>query len=151
MSACGKQSFSSESNLSETEISVNGESNKIEINETSEVEQFGASFLDPFVDGKLIYTIQSCNIYETLEEAKIEENVLIEPHSTYFSQDIGEQYQTISDFINEDGSIVDTHQLVVLEMQVKNEDAIGIIKKNEFNISNISIRGGENVSQYNVA
>jgi hypothetical protein len=151
LSACGNQVLSSNTNALETENIADSDSNKIEIKDTPDVEQQREPFLDPFVEGKLSYTVQSCNSYTTLAEANVEKDMLIEPHNTYFSQEIGEEYQTISDFVNEDGSIVDTHEFVVLEMKIENEDAVGIIKKNEFNIANIALRGGENVSQYNVA
>jgi hypothetical protein len=151
LSSCGNQALSSETNILDTENLADSDSNKIEIKDTPDVEQQREPFLDPFVEGKLSYTVQSCNSYTTLAEANVEKDMLIEPHNTYFSQDIGEEYQTVSDFVNEDGSIVDTHEFVVLEMKIENEDAVGIIKKNEFNISSIALRGGENVSQYNVA
>ncbi|MBD5545226.1 MAG: hypothetical protein HDR01_13595 [Lachnospiraceae bacterium] len=151
LSACGNQELSSDTNVLETENVADSDANKIEIKDTPDVEQQREPFLDPFVEGKLSYTVQSCNIYITLAEANVEKDMLIEPHNTYFSQEMGEEYQTVSDFINEDGSIVDTHEFVVLEMKIENEDAVGLIKKNEFNISNIALRGGENVSQYNVA
>jgi hypothetical protein len=151
LTACGNQKLSSDTNALGTENLADSDSNKIEIKDTPDVEQQREPFLDPFVEGKLSYTVQSCNRYTTLAEANIEKDMLIEPHNTYFSQDIGEEYQTVSDFVNEDGSIVDTHEFVVLEMKIENKDAVGIIKKNDFNISSIALRGGENVSQYNVA
>jgi hypothetical protein len=152
LTACGNQELSSDTNVLETETLADSEANKIEIKSTPpDVEQQREPFLDPFVEGKLSYTVQSCNSYTTLAEANVAQDKLIEPHNTYFSQEIGEEYQTVSDFVNEDGSIVDTHEFVVLEMKIENEDAVGVIKKNEFNISNIALRGGENVSQYNVA
>lgn len=151
LSACGNQELSSDTNTSETENVADSDENKIEIKYTPNVEQLEEPFLDPFVGGKLSYTVQSCNSYTTLAEANVEKDMLIEPHNTYFSQEIGEEYQTVSDFVNDDGSIVDTHEFVVLEMKIENEDAVGVIKKNEFNISNIALRGGENVSQYNAA
>lgn len=151
LSACGNQELSSDTTTSEIENVADSDANKIEIKDTTDVGQQTESFLDPFLEGKLSYTVQNCNSYTTLEEANVEKDMLIEPHNTYFSQEIGEEYQTISDFVNDDGSIVDTHEFVVLEMKIENEDAVGIIKKNEFNISNIALRGGENVSQYNAA
>lgn len=151
LSACGNQELSSDTTTSEIENVADSDANKIEIKDTTDVGQQTEPFLDPFVEGKLSYTVQNCNSYTTLEEANVEKDMLIEPHNTYFSQEIGEEYQTISDFVNDDGSIVDTHEFVVLEMKIENEDAVGIIKKNEFNISNIALRGGENVSQYNAA
>ncbi len=151
LSACGNPKLSSDTNASEIENAVDSDANKIEIKDTPDVGQLAEPFLDPFVEGKLSYTVQSCNSYTTLTEANVEKDMLIEPHNTYFSQEIGEQYQIISDFVNDDGSIVDTHEFVVLEMKIANEDAVGLIKKNEFNISSIALRGGKNVSQYNAA
>lgn len=151
LSACGNQELSSDTSTSEIENIADSDANKIEIKDTLDVGQQTEPFLDPFVEGKLSYTVQNCNSYTTLAEANVEKDMLIEPHNTYFSQEVGEEYQTISDFVNDDESIVDTHEFVVLEMKIENEDAVGVIKKNEFNISNIALRGGENVSQYNAA
>lgn len=151
LSACGNQELSSDTSTSEIENIADSDANKIEIKDTPDVGQQTEPFLDPFVEGKLSYTVQNCNSYTTLAEANVEKDMLIEPHNTYFSQEVGEEYQTISDFVNDDESIVDTHEFVVLEMKIENEDAVGVIKKNEFNISNIALRGGENVSQYNAA
>ena len=151
VSACGKQESSNENTVSKVESVEDGDMNKIYIKATPDVEQQKEPFLDPFVKGKLSYTVQSCNSYTTLTDASVEKDMLIDPHNTYFSQETGEQYQTVSDYVNKDGSVVDTHEFVVLEMKIENQDAVGLIKKNEFSISNISLRGGENVSQYNVA
>jgi len=151
LSACGNQELSSDTSTSEAENVADSDENKIEIKYTPKVEQLAEPFLDPFVEGKLSYTVQGCNSYTTLAEANVDKDMLIEPHNTYFSQEIGEKYQTVSDFVNDDGSIVDTHEFVVLDMKIANEDAVGLIKKNEFSISSIALRGGENVSQYNAA
>lgn len=151
LSACGYQEFSSSPSILERENVADNDANEIEIKDTEDEIAQTTPFWDPFVKGKLSYTVQSCNIYTMMEEANVENDMLIEPHNTYFSQEVGEKYQKISDFINDDGSIVDTHVFVVLEMKIENEDAIGLIKKNEFTISSIALRGGKNVSQYNPA
>ena len=36
-------------------------------------------------------------------------------------------------------------------MEIENKNAVGMIKKNEFNVANFALRGGENVSQYNIS
>lgn len=151
LSACGNRELFGDTRPTEIENVAESDTNKIEIKDTPDVEQQKEPFLDPFVEGKLSYTVQSCNSYTTLTDANVEKDMLIDPHNTYFSQEMGEQYQTVSDYVNMDGSVADTHEFVILEMKIENEDAVGLIKKNEFSISNIALRGGENVSQYNVA
>ena len=75
----------------------------------------------------------------------------MEPHNTFYLQDIGEQFQKVDDYVNQDGALNDKFSLIILDMTIKNDDAVGMTKKNEFTVSNIALRGGENVSQYNVA
>lgn len=135
-------------NLRETEDVLD---NEVAIKDTGNMMDEGSGFTDPFVDGTLSYTVESCNVYRNLDDAGIIVSDLLEPHNNYYSQDIGEKYQTISDFVKEDGSIVETHQLVVVVLKVQNEDAVGMIKKNEFSVSGIALRGGKNVSLYNPA
>ena len=49
------------------------------------------------------------------------------------------------------GTLNNKISIVILDMTIKNKDAVGLTKKNEFTVSNIALRGGKNVSQYNVA
>lgn len=154
LSACGTTT-SMEGKTSEAVVDTDeaGESdaNKIVIKDTEDTIKPQNTFADPFADGTLNYTIRDCMVYKNLSEAGIDADKLMEPHNVYYSQDIGEQYQTIEDFVTEDGKIVDSHELIVLNVEIQNENAVGMIKKNEFSVSNIALRGGENVSQYNVA
>jgi hypothetical protein len=151
LAACGRQNVSEDTGISGNKNIEDGEGNKIEIKDTIDTVPKMKSFADPFADGNLLYTVESCISYTNLNDAGIEKDMLIEPHNTYFSQDTGEKYQTVSDFVNDDGSIVDTHEFIVLELKIENEDAVGAIKKTEFTVSGIALRGGENVSQYNAA
>lgn len=110
-----------------------------------------SSFADPFVEGTLSYTVESCNVYQNLKDAGIAESELLDPHNIYHSSELGEQYQKVGDFVKDDGSIVETHQLVVIDLKIENQDAVGMVKKNEFLLSNINLQGGENAAQYNPA
>lgn len=152
LSACGTTT-SIGGKTSEAVVDEAGQSdaNKIMIKDTKDTIKAQDTFADPFVDGTLNYTIQNCMVYKNLSDAGIDVDELIEPHNIYYSQDIGEQYQTIEDFVTEDGKIVDSHELIVLNVEIQNENAVGMIKKNEFSVSNIALRGGEDVSQYNIA
>lgn len=154
LSACGTTT-SIEGKTSEAAVDIDeaseSDANKITIKDTKDTIKPQNTFADPFVDGTLNYTIQDCRVYKNLSEAGIDVDELIEPYNVYYSQDIGEQYQTIEDFITEDGKIVDSHELIILNVEIQNENAVGMIKKNEFSVSNIALRGGEDVSQYNIA
>lgn len=122
----------------------------LEIDRTDDIVEVGTTFNAPFVEGNMYYTINQSDIYENLKEAGIKKEDLIFPYNLYASWDIKEQYHEISDYVLEDGSIVDSHQLVLIDITIKNENAMGIIKKNEFLISDISLYGGEPVTQYNI-
>lgn len=121
------------------------------IRDTEDTIKLQDTFADPFVDGTLNYTIQGYQVYDNIEDAGIPMDALMEPYNRYASQDIGEQYRTVEDFVSEEGKIVDSHTLVVLDVEIENVDAVGRTKKNEFSVSNFSLRGGENVNQYNVS
>ncbi len=151
LSACGKGDALSGADLSEPEVDTEVYTENLEIKDASEVVPMGEPFTDPFEEGSLNYTVQGCNVYHTLEEAKVERDMLTEPYNNYFSMEMHDQYRNISDFVNEDGSVVDTHEFVVLDIQIENEDAVGREKKNEFNIMNLAVRGGKDVSEYYVA
>ena len=126
------------------------EESDITIKEDEEVKE-GETFSDPFVEGTLNYTIVDYKEYSSLQDANINMNDLVEPHNTYASQDIGEKYQKIDDFVNGEGEVNDENRLIILKIRISNIDAIGMTKKNEFNIYDIALRGGEQVSQFNVA
>lgn len=151
LSACGTSAYIEEKNSQDVVDVDDNNKNKIVIKDTEDTIKLQNTFADPFVDGTLNYTIQDCMVYKNLSDVGIDMDALMEPHNIYYSQDIGEQYQTIKDFVTEDGRIVDSHELVVLNVKIQNENALGLIKKNEFTVSNIALRGGENVSQYNIA
>ena len=154
LSACGTTtSIGGKTSGAIVDDAGESDANKIMIKDTKDTIKAQDTFADPFVDGTLNYTIQNCMVYKNLSEAGIDVDELIEPHNIYYSQDIGEQYQTIEDFVTEDGKIVDSHELIVLNVEIQNENAVGMIKKNEFSVSNIALRGGESedVSQYNIA
>lgn len=87
------------------------------------------TFKDPFVEGNFYYTIKNTDIYTSLEQAGIDEEELIMPYNTYGSQELWGEYGEISDYIDETGIVIDNHQLVVLEINLRNEDAEGLFKK----------------------
>ena len=53
-------------------------------------------------------------------------------------------FQKISDFIQKDGTLVDTHRLVILDIKIRNEDAVGSVKKKEFTIYGVNLFGSGN-------
>lgn len=145
LSACGKNP------TDKTAEGTPEDEKKIVIRDAKDTTPFDSTFKDPFVEGSLNYRVKGYKAYGNLSEAGIDGSQLMEPHNTYHSQELGEQYQTIPDFTGEDGNIADTHRLVILDMEIENVDAVGLTKKDEFNISGLSLRGGSDVSQYNVA
>lgn len=135
--------------------SVNGdadgdvvEAEKITIQTTEEAIDKSSVISSPLHEGTLNYRITDCQLYQSFEEAGISlsdsdlglviENLYYElPFEDY------EQYQRLSDYITPDGSVIDAHRLVVLDLNIQNVDAVGIEKKNEFRINNIALYGGE--------
>ncbi|WP_448754289.1 DUF5027 family lipoprotein [Agathobacter sp.] len=124
---------------------------KIVINDTEKIISKNIEFNDPFVNGTLTYKLNGYSIYDNLNEAGLTEGDIMEPHNTFYSQEIGEQFQKIDDYMKQDGTLNEKFKLIILDMTIKNVNAVGMTKKNEFTVSNIALRGGENVSQYNVA
>lgn len=124
---------------------------KIVINDTEKIISKNIEFNDPFVNGTLTYKLNGYSIYDNLNEAGLTEGDIMEPHNTFYSQEIGEQFQKIDDYMKQDGRLNEKFKLIILDMTIKNVNAVGMTKKNEFTVSNIALRGGENVSQYNVA
>ena len=124
---------------------------KIVINDKEDIISKNIEFNDPFVNGTLTYKLNGYSIYDNLNEAGLTEGDIMEPHNTFYLQDIGEQFQKVDDYPNQDAALIDKFSLIILDMTIKNKDAVGLTKKNEFTVSNIALRGGKNVSQYNVA
>ena len=124
---------------------------KIVINDTEKIISKNIEFNDPFVNGTLTYKLNGYSIYDNLNEAGLTEGDIMEPHNTFYSQEIGVQFQKIDDYMKQDGTLNEKFKLIILDMTIKNVNAVGMTKKNEFTVSNIALRGGENVSQYNVA
>lgn len=124
---------------------------KIVINDTEKIISKNIEFNDPFVNGTLTYKLNGYSIYDNLNEAGLTEGDIMEPHNTFYLQEIGEQFQKIDDYMKQDGTLNEKFKLIILDMTIKNVNAVGMTKKNEFTVSNIALRGGENVSQYNVA
>lgn len=120
------------------------------LEESSELIEIGNEFSDPYVNGELLYIVESSNVYNDIKQAEIEEQLFLEPHNLYYLQEVGEQYQEVSDFLREDGAVVETHRLIVVDVTIYNKDAFGLFKKNEFSVSDISLYGESN-SRYNVA
>jgi hypothetical protein len=150
LSACSNisnQSGSDTGNIADGDVS----DEKIVIHDSDETVNKNEIFTDPFVDGTLTYELKECNIYENLNDAGITSSELLEPHNTFYSQEIGEQFQSVDDYVDSDGTINEEFNLVILDITIKNEDAVGMTKKNEFTVANIALRGGQNVSQYNVS
>lgn len=157
LSGCGKNNVS-EQNIGEAGKST--ENSIVEQSETTEEETFteapldiskpddiakiGTPFLSPFEDGNMYYTIDDCKVYQTLEEAGLEKEDFIEPYSNYADR----QYWGLSSYILEDGSIEDTHQLLILDLTIKNESAMGHNKKDEFGLGGLVLFGGDPANMY---
>lgn len=110
--------------------------------------ELGRTFKSPFVEGNLYYTVSHTGIYQNLEEAGISMEEVIMPYNTYGSQELWGEYMEVSDYIDEKGEVTETHCLVVLDIHVENEDAVGMFKKNNFAINSLCLYGGDPVTQY---
>ncbi len=126
------------------------ESEPFVLEESSELIEIGNEFSDPYVNGELLYVVESSNVYDDIKQAELEEQLFLEPHNLYYLQEVGEQYQAVSDFLKEDGAVVETHRLMVVDVTIYNKDALGLFKKNEFSVSDLSLYGESN-SRYNIA
>jgi hypothetical protein len=102
--------------------------------------------------GNLFYIIEKSGVYQSIKECGLNENVFLFPSNTYSLDEAGEQlratYREMSDYIHEDGSVVDTHRLIVLDITIRNENALGNPKKKEFNIYDFGLLGGKPTNTY---
>ena len=101
----------------------------------------GESFDDPLVNGKLSYTVHASQVLQDTGEAHLTKEEFLEPHNIYSTWEMGEKYRGLSDLIDENGKIVETHRLVMLDFTIRNDSALGDVKKTEFNINNLSLFG----------
>ena len=60
------------------------------------------------------------------------------------------EFQTLSDYMGEDGSLLGGHVFVTVDFRIENIDAVGKIKKKEFSIYNMAVWGGDPVNIYRI-
>lgn len=121
------------------------EAEKIRIKNTEEAIDKSSVISDPFCEGTLNYRITDCQVYQSLQKAGISQSDLTDyVEIMYSSAEDAEKYRELSDYLTSDGGIADTHRLLVLSLNIQNVNAVGLEKKDEFNINSILLYGGEN-------
>lgn len=120
------------------------EAEKIRIKNTEEALDKTSTIVSPYEEGTLNYSITDCQLYKSLQEAGISQSDLGYVENMYFAAEDAEKYNGLSDYLTSDGSIVESHCLLVLSLNIKNVDAVGVEKKDEFNIYSIVLYGGKN-------
>lgn len=117
--------------------------------DSMQVNNIRERFKDPLTrEGSLFYTIEQCRVYQNINQCELKSEDFYHPCNVYYPDAVEKEYTQVSDCIKEDGSIEEKHQLVLLDITVENEDAVGPIKKNEFTIYNISLVGGNPNNNY---
>lgn len=112
--------------------------------EQEELVGLNIAFASPFEKGTLNYIIKGRKVYQNINEAGIDKSLLNKINNIYpISSDLYCKNLQVSDFVNEDGDIVENHQLVVVDLEIQNIDAVGMFKKKEFTISSLALIGGE--------
>ena len=110
--------------------------------------EMGEEVRDPFEEGNLYYTVYDTKEYTSLEEASIPVEKMIMPYNTYGIKQMWGEYTQISDYVGEDKMVKTPHHLMVLDIHIRNQDAIGMLRKNEFMINNICLYGEKTKTVY---
>ena len=110
--------------------------------------EVGEAIKSPFGEGNLYYTISDTNEYESLEEASLSLEEIVMPYNTYGTQEIQGKYIQLSDYIEQDNIVKTPNRFIVLDVHIKNHDAIGMFKKDEFMINELCLYGEKTKTQY---
>ena len=90
-------------------------------------------------EGCLTYTLEGCGVYRNIQDCGLQTTDFIEVENSYEDIDYLQKFKDISDYISEDGEVDPSHRFVMLNLEIHNEDAVGLIKKNQFNIFGINL------------
>lgn len=98
--------------------------------------------------GTMKYTVTGYQEYDNIKKANLEVDDIIDPNTLFAEHEYCEKYFDVCDYVDEDGQVVPECTFVLINMKIENIDAVGIEKKNEFNISNICLYTQEPITEY---
>lgn len=121
-----------------------------EIMDDDERKAADKSFEDPLADGTLTYQVMDCRVYDDIADAGIKKTDIRWPENMYADAEKTYEFQTLSDYMGEDGSLLGGHVFVTVDFRIENIDAVGKIKKKEFSVYNMAVWGGDPVNIYRI-
>lgn len=98
--------------------------------------------------GTMKYTITGYKEYNNINDANLSMDDIINPCTNFARTEDLEKYNDISAYIGDDGQMTSDCTFILLDMKVENVDAVGLEKKNVFNISEVCLYTAEPISQY---
>lgn len=122
------------------------------IEKPENIAKVGERFETIFDEG-LYYTIDKAVFYDNLEDAGLRKEDMRRPENGYEGEkyNLGEKYLELEDIVKEDGSLDSAFNLLVLDVTIKNENAVGMMEDGIFLINSLELYGGEPVTRYGVA
>lgn len=122
------------------------------IEKPEDIAKAGEAFETIFDEG-LYYTMDKAVFYDNVEDAGLKREDMRRPENMYEGEkyNLGEQYLELEDIVKEDGSLDEAFKLLVLDITVKNENAVGMENDCVFLINSLQLYGGEPVTNYGVA
>lgn len=122
------------------------------IEKPEDIAKFGESFETTFDEG-LYYTINKAVFYDNLKDVGLTREDLSYPENLYEGEkrELAEIYNNLEQYVKEDGSVDEDFRLLMLDVTIKNENAVGIMKDNVFMMNSLTLYGGEPVTRYGLA
>lgn len=101
-------------------------------------------------EGELLYSIEACEVYTSLADCSLTRENMTSLENTYNDLEWLNNYSEFEDIINEEGEISSFFRFLLLEVRIQNVDAVGDVKKNEFNIYGIRMEGPSADDNYRI-
>lgn len=101
-------------------------------------------------EGELLYSVESCEVYTSLADCSLTREDMTSLENTYNDLELLKSYSEFEDIISEEGEISSFFRFLLLEVRIQNVDAVGDIKKNEFNIYGIRMEGPSAEDNYRI-
>ena len=98
--------------------------------------------------GTMKYTVTGYKELNNIKDANLTIDDIINPCNNFANVSDLEKYTDVSNYISDDGQMAQDCTFVLLNMKVENVDAVGLEKKNEFNITNVCLYTPEPISRY---
>lgn len=98
--------------------------------------------------GTMKYTVTGYKELNNIKDVNLTIDDIINPCNNFANVSDLEKYTDVSNYISDDGQMAQDCTFVLLNMKVENVDAVGLEKKNEFNISNVCLYTPEPISRY---